>query len=132
MTRSLLDEPYGVALVIGIGLVLLALAAFQAHKALTRGFMDELETGRMGAEERRIASLLGTVGHGALALISAISGGFIIKAAVEHEPKEAVGLDGALQELVRQRLGPLLLGVMAACLLTYAAYCLFEARYRKL
>ena len=34
----------------------------------------------------------------------------MIKAALEHDANEAVGLDGALQELVTQKLGPFLLG----------------------
>ncbi len=132
VTRSLLDEPYGVALVIGIGLVLLGVAAYEAYKAISRSFLDDLETGRMSASEKKAATFLGTAGNGGLAVISALAGVFMIKAAIEHDPKEAIGLDGALQELVSQKLGPFLLGATAACLLLYAAYCLVEARYRKL
>ena len=132
VTRSLLDEPYGVALVVGIGLVLLGVAAYEAYKAISRSFLDDLETGRMSASEKKAATFLGAAGNGGLAVISALAGVFMIKAAIEHDPKEAIGLDGALQELVSQKLGPFLLGATAACLLLYAAYCLVEARYRKL
>lgn len=133
VTKSLLDEPYGVVLIVAIGLVLLGVAAYEAYKAATRSFLDDLETGRMSASERKAATLLGTAGNAGLALISALAGYFMIKAAAEHDAKEAVGLDGALQELVSQRFGAFLLGATAACLLLYAAYCCFiEARYRKL
>lgn len=132
VTKSLLDEPFGVALVIAIGVVMLGVAAYEAHKALTRGFMDDLETSRMSAGERRVAETAGALGHGALTVISTLVGVFLIRAAVEHDAREAVGLDGALQEVVDQDLGPLLLGIVAAGLLTYAAFCLIEARYRKL
>ena len=132
VTKSLLDESYGVALTVGIGLVLLGVAAYEAYKAISRSFLDDLETGRMSASEKKAATFLGTAGNGGLAVISALAGVFMIKAAIEHDPKEAIGLDGALQELVSQKLGPFLLGATAACLLLYAAYCLVEARYRKL
>ncbi len=132
VTKSLLDESYGVALIVGIGLVLLGVAAYEAYKAISRSFLDDLETGRMSASEKKAATFLGTAGNGGLAVISALAGVFMIKAAIEHDPKEAIGLDGALQELVGQKLGPFLLGATAACLLLYAAYCLVEARYRKL
>lgn len=133
VTRTLLDEPYGVALVVAIGLILLGVGLYEAYKAVTRSFFDDLETGRMSAPEEKAAGILGAAGNAGLALLSLLSGYFMIKAAVEHEPKEAIGLDGALQELVDQRFGPFLLGATAACLLLYAAYCcVFEARYRKL
>lgn len=132
VTKSLLDESYGVALVIGIGAVLLGVAAYEAYKAITRSFLDDLETGRMSAKQKRVATFLGTAGNAGLAVISALAGVFMVKAAIEHEPKEAVGLDGALQEIVSRDFGPLLLGLTAACVLLYAAYCLVEARYRKL
>lgn len=132
VTKSLLDEPYGVALIIGIGVVLVGVAAYEAYKAATRSFLDDLETDRMSSQERTWAGFLGTAGNAGLALISALAGVFMIKAAVEHDAKEAIGLDGALQELVSQKFGAFLLGATAACLLLYAAYCVFEARYRKI
>ena len=132
VTKDLLDEPYGVALVIAIGVVMLGVAAYEAHKVISRGFLKDLETGRMSANERKVATVSGVAGNGALTVIAVLVGVFLIKAAVEHEPREAIGLDGSLQELVSQDLGPALLGVVAAGLLAYAFYCLIEARYRRL
>jgi hypothetical protein len=132
VTKKLLDEPYGVALVIAAGVVMLGVAAYEAYKALSRDFLDDLETGRMSSGTRSLATFLGTAGYGALAVTSAIFGAFLIKAAVEHDAKEAVGLDGALQELVTESLGPLLLWVVAIGLLIYAFYCVIQARYRRL
>lgn len=132
VTRKLLDEPYGVALVIAIGVVMLGVAAYEAHKALSREYLDDLDTGRMGPGTRSVANIAGFVGYGSLSVISVLLGVFLIKAAVEHDPKEVIGLDGALQELVTQELGPALLWVVAIGLGTYAFYCLIQARYRRL
>ena len=57
---------------------------------------------------------------------------FVVKAAYDYNPREAIGLDGALQKLVNHSYGSWLLGIVAAGLLAYAVFCLFEARYRKL
>lgn len=132
VTKSLLDEPYGVALVIAIGAVLVGVGAYEGYKALTQGFLDDLELGRMSDAERKLATAMGTAGHAALAVISTLVGIFMVKAAIEFDPKEAVGLDGALQELVTDSLGPALLYAVAAGLFVYSGYCVIEARYRKL
>jgi hypothetical protein len=55
---------------------------------------------------------------------------FVIKAALEYDPKEAIGLDGALQKLASATYGPYLLGLTAAGLIAYGLYCLVDARYR--
>ena len=132
VTKTLLDEPFGVALVIAIGVVLLGVAGYEAHKAIRRSFMDDLETSRMSAAERKAAELTGAAGHAALTVIAVLVGVFLIKAALEHDAREAIGLDGALQELVSRDLGPLLLGIVAAGLLVYSAFCVIQARYRRL
>ena len=102
VTKDLLDEPYGVALVIAIGVSMLGVAAYEAHKVISRGFLKDLETERMSANERKVATVSSVTGHGALTVIAVLVGVLLIKAAVEHEPREAIGLDGSLQELVSQ------------------------------
>jgi hypothetical protein len=70
------------------------------------------------------------VGLARLVVFSLI-GFFAIRAAIDYDPKEAVGLDGALQKLTHQSYGPWLLGVTAAGLLAYALFCFADARYRR-
>jgi Domain of Unknown Function (DUF1206) len=55
-----------------------------------------------------------------------------VKAALEYDSQEAIGLGGALKEVARQPYGSFLLGLVAAGLLLYGLYCLVESRYRKL
>ena len=59
-------------------------------------------------------------------------GYFLVKTAIDFNPHDAVGLDGALARVHHQPFGPWLLGLVAAGLLVFAAYSLFEARYRRL
>jgi hypothetical protein len=64
-------------------------------------------------------------------VVFGLIGWFLVKAAVEYDPKEAIGLDGALQKLVHQSYGAWLLGITAGGLIAYALFCFVEARYRE-
>jgi len=64
-------------------------------------------------------------------VVFALVGIFLIKAAVEYDPDEAIGIDGALRKLAEQTYGTVLLGVVAAGLLAYAVFCFVQARYRR-
>jgi hypothetical protein len=57
---------------------------------------------------------------------------FLIVAALCHNPNEAKGLGGALQQLAQEPLGPLLLAAVALGLMTYGVFSFTEARYRRL
>ena len=57
-------------------------------------------------------------------------GWFLVKAALEFDADEAVGLDGALAKLVNAPYGPILLGLTAAGLIAYGLFCAAQARYR--
>jgi Domain of Unknown Function (DUF1206) len=56
----------------------------------------------------------------------------IINAALDYDPHNAIGLDGALQKLAHNSYGPALLGIVAAGLIGFALYCIADARYRRL
>ena len=75
---------------------------------------------------------LGTVGHLARMVVFGLVGIFLIKAAVDYNPRAAVGLDGALAKIVHRSYGPLALGIVAAGLVAFALYSLTDARYRKI
>ena len=58
-------------------------------------------------------------------------GWFLIKAALDFDPDEAVALDGALAKVAHAPYGPLLLGIVAAGLIGFGAFSLVESRYRR-
>jgi hypothetical protein len=130
-TAELLAQGWGQAAVVIGGLVIGGVALYQGHRALTRGFRDDLETERMSERQEHLADVSGVAGHAARAVVFALVGAFLIKAGVEHDASEAIGLDGALAELAQTSLGPLLLAVVAVGLIVYGGYCLIEARFRK-
>jgi hypothetical protein len=131
-TAAVLDWPGGVAIVTIVGLVVLGIAAYQGYRAATQGFLDDLLLAGTSETERRAATYLGVAGHAARAVVFGLIGVFLVKAALEYDPSEAIGLDGALRKLAGQPYGAFLLGLVAAGLLLYGLYSIIEARYRKL
>jgi hypothetical protein len=74
--------------------------------------------------------VLGTVGWVALGVAGGTAGGLLVAAAVQFDPAAPVGLDAGMRALAGQPFGPVLLLALAAGLAVFAAYCLFDARYR--
>jgi Domain of Unknown Function (DUF1206) len=67
----------------------------------------------------------------ARAVVYALVGVFLIRAAAQYDPDEAVGIDGALQRLADQTFGPLLLGIVAAGVFAYGVFYFVRAAYRE-
>jgi Domain of Unknown Function (DUF1206) len=130
--NTVFDYPGGRWLVgvLGIGLVVYGL--WNGYRALTKHFERDLKTEQMTAEEERLVSgLFGRAGFAARGIVLGLIGAFLVQAAVQHDPRDAVGLDGALQELAQKPHGRALLGLVAAGLLAYGLFGFARARYRQ-
>ena len=130
--NTVFDYPGGRWLVgvLGIGLVVYGL--WNGYRALTKHFERDLKTERMSVEEQRlVGGLFGRAGFAARGFVLGLIGAFLVRAAVQHDPRDAVGLDGALQELAQQPHGRALLVLVAAGLLAYGLFAFARARYRE-
>ena len=61
-----------------------------------------------------------------------IAGYFLIRASIDARPANAAGLDTALTQVHHQPFGTVLLLIVAAGMLVFATFSLFEARYQRL
>jgi hypothetical protein len=129
-TARLLAHPFGVALVVLGGLVVLGVAGFFLWQAATARFRERLDLNRPWAG--RWAVSLGRIGYAALALADLPIGIFLIIAAVRHNASEAKGLGGSLATLAHQPYGRFLLAVVALGLIVYGLYSFVEASCRRL
>ena len=129
---GVLGWPGGVGLVATAGLILVVVSAVQVYEAVQCRFADDSHTADMTPAQHRAFLSLGLVGLIARAAVFALVGDFLIRTAIAFNPREAVGIDGALERLRHQGLGPVLVGLTAAGLLTFAAFSFAEARYRRL
>lgn len=129
-TATVLSWPGGRWIAGIAGLVIVGIGLWQAYEGLTKKFEEEWRTGEMSSIARRWACRIGTAGHLARGVVFTLIGIFIVKAALEYDPKDAIGLDGALRKLADAPYGPYLLGIVAAGLICFAVFCFVDARYR--
>ena len=128
---GVLDWPAGQVLVILAGLVLLGVAVDQGIKGFKKKFLEKSHTERMNDKVKKAFTAFGVFGHLARMVIFGLMGYFLIKAALDYNPDEAVGLDGALAKLANSAGGPIVLGAVAVGLLGFGLYSFMDARYRR-
>ncbi|HYZ77120.1 MAG TPA: DUF1206 domain-containing protein, partial [Gaiellaceae bacterium] len=129
-TAVVLSWPAGTWLVGIAGAVLVGVGLWNLYRGLSRKFEDRWRTGEMHEQARKWGARAGVVGHVARAVVFSLIGIFLVKAAIDFNPKDAIGLDGALRKLADASYGPYLLGLTAAGLIAYGVYCFVDARYR--
>ena len=129
-TATVLDWPAGRWIVGIAGLAIIGAGLWNLYRGLTRKFEDKWRTGEMSRTERTWGGRAGLAGHVARFVVFGLIGVFVTKAAIDYNPNEAIGLDGALQKLAQASYGPYLLGLTAIGLVCYGIYCLVDARYR--
>ncbi len=130
-TGGVLDWPGGRWLIGIVGVAFLIAALWNFWRGVSGRFRKQLKTGEMSASELRWTTRIAVVGLVARAVVFALIGVFLIKAAAEFDPKEAIGLDGALRKLAAGPHGPWLLGLVAGGLFAFGLFCLIQARYRE-
>ena len=131
-TAKLLQLPFGVPLVVIVGLVVLGVAFYLFATAYKAKFQNTLNLATLSAQVKKAVIFLGRLGYGALGVVFTIIGFFMIVAAVQFNAQQAKGLDTALGELLQLPFGRVLLGIVALGLIAYGVYSFVEARYRRL
>ena len=120
-----LDRRHRGAVFIGAGL-------YQGYRALSQDFLEDSKTEEMSPAVRHWHGRLGSLGYASRMVVSCLVGVFLVKAALEYDPKAAVGIDGVLAKLSHQSYGHFLLGVVAAGLIAFGVYSIMDARYRRI
>ena len=131
-TGGALGWPGGTWIVGIAGAVLIGTALYQGYRGLTKDFLKDAKAGEMGSTTKRVYKWLAVFGHCARMVVFGLVGVFLIKAAIDYQPRKAVSLDGALAKLANQSYGHALLGVVAAGLIAFALYSFADVRYRKI
>lgn len=131
-TAGVLGWPAGPELVGITGAVMIGIAAYQGYRGLTRDFLKDSKTEQMSSTVRRWIQVIGTFGHLSRMVVFGLIGIFLIKAAVDYQPRRAVGVDGALAKLTTTNHGHVLLAVVATGLIAFALYSWSDARYRRI
>jgi|1186.fasta_scaffold295481_1 hypothetical protein len=132
ITAKVLAWPGGQAIVVIAGLVIMVVAVALAWRGLKTDFEKHLNTGRMSRTTFTAVRRLGQVGYIARGAVFFLIGILVVKAAMDHQPGKAQGFDVALRSLAGAPFGQVLLVAAALGLICFGAYCVAEARYRRL
>jgi Domain of Unknown Function (DUF1206) len=130
-TAYVLDLPAGQLLVGAVGLAFIGAGLWNVYRGLSGKFREKLKLVELNEAEDKAYTAIGAVGFVARGVVFGLVGAFLIRAAYQYDPEEAVGLDGALSEIVHSPYGPYLLGLTAAGLFAFGLYSFVEARYRE-
>ncbi|MDQ2809192.1 MAG: DUF1206 domain-containing protein [Chloroflexota bacterium] len=128
-TAKLLAAPFGPWLVGLIGLIGIGGGLGQMYLAWSNGFQKDFKQWEMAGDTLRWASWVARVGLVARGVIFMMLGFFLIQAARNVDPKQVVGIDGALAKLAHEPAGPWLLGLVALGLVAFGVYSLSCARW---
>ncbi len=131
-TARVLDWPGGRWLVAAVGIGVVVAGGYVGWRGLKQKFAKKLKGYEMDTDERKWILRLGTVGSIARMVVFVLIGVLLVVAAVQADPGEAGGIDGALRRLASHEYGPALLGVLAFGLAAFGFYSFAEARYRRL
>lgn len=131
-TARVLEWPGGRWIVLAAAVAFIADGVYNVYRGWTKKFRERLMEHEMHGTVQTWAIRSGVLGHVARGVVFTMIGVFLGKAAIEYDPDEAVGIDGALLKLVEAPMGPVVLGLVAFGLIAYAVYCLVEARYREI
>lgn len=129
-TARLMQNEWGVWLVGLAGLITVIVGLYQFKLGRDARFTRHWNTGEMSPTQRDWGTKAGRFGLMARGVVFVIMGFFLLRAAWQHDPSEARGLAGALAEVGSAGYGTWLLAIVALGFVSYAVYCVVQARYR--
>lgn len=118
----MLEQPYGAVALLVVGIVVIGLGAAQLVQGLTGRLSRQPSPQRMGRTATGVAVRVGRFGYATRGVVTAILGWFLVRVAIEGDPRSYRGIGGALGLLQSMRFGGVLLAVAGAGLVAYGAY----------
>ena len=127
LTARVLAWPGGSWLVLAVGLVVIGIGVYQVIKAYAGQFEEDVNASGLSAGQQQLVHRAGQVGFTARGLVLGLIGFFFAQAGWQSRAG-AVGGTAEVFDLLA-RMGPLVLGVVAAGLMAYGLFMLVQARY---
>ncbi len=129
ITAQVMQQPWGPWAIGIVGSLVIAWAVAQLYQAYTGKFELDFKSHVMTRLEKQWAEPIGRVGISARALVFTLIGAFFIQAALQHDPQDAKGLDGALLAIAQWSGGPWILILVALGLIIFGLYSILAARW---
>lgn len=128
----LLALPFGAGLMFLIGLGIIVGGIHECYSGITGKYKENYRLFTLADRHLRTINVLGVLSFTARALLLVLMGYFFITAAVNYNPNEAAGIDGALAALAHSYYGKTLLFITATGLVCHGALSLYEAKFRRI
>ena len=129
-TAILLSLPFGAIIVGLIGLIVVGAGIHELYSGISGKYLAAFRLGLIKNDHRKIISALGFFSFTARALIFVLMGYYFFLAAIDYNPNEAIGMDGALLTLAQSYFGKSLLFITAVGLICNGILSFYEAKYR--
>ena len=113
MSAQLMQSGWGKALLIAVGIGVLAIGGYHVYKGVSQKFLDEL---RVSGGSAIVAT--GVAGYTAKGLVLGCAGILVIVATLQADPAKASGIDAAVKTLGQAPFGKFLL-ILAAPFLEF-------------
>lgn len=128
-TAKIMDLPGGQLIVGIIGLAIIGYGISLVVRGWTEKFREHLDAQGQSGKDGSAYVKLGKAGYIAKGVAIAIVGGLFGYAAVTHEAKKSGGLDQALQTVLEQPFGQVLLTAMGLGFAAYGLFCFARAKH---
>jgi hypothetical protein len=127
LSAQLMQTGWGKAVLILVGLGVVAVGGYHVYKGASRRFLKDLRvSGSSGI------TTVGVTGYVAKGLVLAGAGLLVIVATLQSEPSKSTGIDGAVKTLGQAPFGKMLLIVAAMGIAAFAAYSFVRSRYGRM
>lgn len=126
LTAKLLSLPFGPALVVAIGVVIVVIGGRLVSRGVTKKFTHDLQ----GGVSRGVVRL-GQAGYIAKGIAFGVVGVLFAIAGFTFDPSKAGGMDTALRTIRNQPFGVVLLAVIALGIACFGLYCFVWSRNAK-
>lgn len=127
LSARLMQSGWGIALLVVVALVVVAIGGYHVYKGASKNFLDDLNI-----DGGRLLTPLGVTGYVAKGLVLVGAGLLLIVAVVYSEPAKATGIDGAVKTLGAAPFGRVLLIAAALGVAAYGVYSFVMARYARM
>lgn len=131
-TRDVMEMSGGRWLVGLLGALVIGIGVFFVYRGVTAEFSDEIQGGSVGPISRDTIVRLGQAGWIGRGIMMLLVGWFVAQAAIDFDPEQAQGMDGALRDATSSTLGAILALVVAVGLVLYGAFCVISAPRQRL
>lgn len=132
LASIVLALPLGSVLMVLIGIGTIIAGINEGYSGISGKYRENFRLFSLEKHQLKAIGVLGFFSFTARALIFCLIGYFFISAAINYNPNEAIGIDGALATLARTYYGKTILFVTAAGLVCHGLLSLYEARLRRI